>query len=144
MPINTTTISAGIAFYNASNVFLSGYARPVGTIGTVTMRYTVPIGAKYMRTTYWNATNRVTYGAFSCLIYYTYKILAWNKCPIKLWIGSLESASVLYPIALNFMQALKNYNANAQLRIIEGADHSITNGGNLVSDAEVITWFNKH
>ena len=67
-----------------------------------------------------------------------------KRCPIKLWIGSLESASVLYPIALNFMQALKNYNANAQLRIIEGADHSITNGGNLVSDDEVITWFNKH
>ena len=145
IPVHTTTgTQSGIAFYGTSNNYIIGYPRPVGTSGTITKRYYIPKGAISFRTTYWNAANRATYGAFQCKIYYSYDILPFNKCSIKMWIGSLESTSVLYGVALNFMNALKNFGANAQIRIIEGADHSITNGGNLISDSEVIEWFNKH
>lgn len=70
--------------------------------------------------------------------------LVHSKHPVKLWIGSLESASVLYPIAFNYINALRAGGSMAQVREITGAGHEITNGGSLVADAEVITWFNKN
>ena len=145
IPVHTTSgTQSGIAFYGASNNYIIGYPRLVGTSGTVTKRYYIPKGAVSFRTTYWNAANRATYGEFKCKVYYSYDFLPFNKCSIKMWIGSLDANSVLYLVAINFMNALKNYGANAQIRVIDGADHSIANGGNLVSDAEVITWFDKH
>lgn len=71
---------------------------------------------------------------------------SYFKHPIKLWIGSLENVAgnLVYPYATAFMQALRNGNSNAQLRIVDGADHSLVAGGNDMVDQEVITWIKKH
>ena len=70
--------------------------------------------------------------------------LVHYKHPIKLWIGSNESASVLYPIAEAYIAALRAGGSMAQIRHIADTGHEITNGGSLIADAEVIAWFDKN
>ena len=51
--------------------FVSAIAREQGdSTGRVIKTYQVPQGAKYFRTTYFNATNRETYGEFLCKLHF--------------------------------------------------------------------------
>nr|WP_320020883.1 hypothetical protein [uncultured Draconibacterium sp.] len=72
VPINTTTILAGIAFYDKNQVYVSGFARPVDNlaIGVEMVRYKVPSSAYSFRVTYYNTTNRAIYGEFDCKVIY--------------------------------------------------------------------------
>ena len=73
-----------------------------------------------------------------------FSMLYYNKHAVKLWIGSLESASVLYDYSIGYMSALRNANSDASYRIVDGADHSLVSGGSTVVNQEVITWLYKH
>lgn len=66
------------------------------------------------------------------------------KCPLKYWVGSEESASVLYKQALDtFIPALKNAQNNAVARVVTGVGHEIVAGASEVVDKEIGIWFTK-
>ncbi|HWR11951.1 MAG TPA: hypothetical protein VN445_09020 [Rectinemataceae bacterium] len=109
-------------------------------------------GVRTPYTTFFGFADEVTYEAAKVVGYDPYKriisinsvpMLPYSKHPIKLIIGSAESSSTLYAPAIAFMNALKNAGAAAFIRIIEGADHSITHGGSEVADDETIVTFRK-
>lgn len=105
-------------------------------------------GNKSVFVTFYGFTDTTTWEAEKCLGYDMYGTIVdgvsrFVKCPIQLWRGSLESGGVEYPKMEAFVNALRSAGSIAALRTLEGADHSITNGGNPDCDQEVLDWFNR-
>lgn len=80
-PTSTAEAGWGLAFYNASKTFISGVNKLVGTNGASLITVTVPDGAAYFRTTYWNYTQIQTnnYPEFECYIDYPKGVLGHGK-----------------------------------------------------------------
>lgn len=80
-PTSTAEAGWGLAFYNASKTFISGVNKLVGTNGASLITVTVPNGAAYFRTTYWNYTQIQTnnYPEFECYIDYPKGVLGYGK-----------------------------------------------------------------
>lgn len=73
MIVLTTSPSQYLAFYSTDSA--SGYMSQIARIrgdaeGTEIHTYDVPQGAKYFRSTYWDATRAETYGDFHCILKY--------------------------------------------------------------------------
>lgn len=70
MPRLTTTAIQGLVFFDEDMEPISGIARPTGANGVVVQTIDVPSNAVWFKATYWNATNRVTYGDWQCDVSY--------------------------------------------------------------------------
>lgn len=81
--IRQSSPTYGLAFYNESKTFMSFVANESGTTGKVTKTISVPIGAHYFRTTYWDYANSKTYGEFECEITYNGLLGDGNKRPYQ-------------------------------------------------------------
>lgn len=97
MIVLTTSPTQYLAFYstNSTSGYMSHIARIKGAAeGTEIHTYDIPEGAKYFRTTYWNAEYSETYGDFHCkLIFPSVKRLDKVEEDIETIAGALDSMS---------------------------------------------------
>ena len=89
----TTSSGFGLAFYDDTKTFISFVPNPTGsTLDVVEETITVPSGAKYFKTTFFNYEYQKTYGFFECTLTYNNQLLKNDKRPYQTGIISFAPA----------------------------------------------------
>lgn len=106
----TTSSGFGLAFYDDTKTFISFVPNPTGsTLDVVEETITVPSGAKYFKTTFFNYEYQKTYGFFECTLTYNDQLLKNGKRPYQTGVISFAPAvnqSIIHYDNTNGTQAM--------------------------------------